>query len=98
MGEYATPIRTLQLMHSSMIAGLTEENARRQAEDFKKYVDEILVSSNIPEDQRGACKVILFDGKFHNNETKNAKLELINSHFSILIDEMGCPPDVFVKH
>ncbi|KAK3093166.1 hypothetical protein FSP39_012124 [Pinctada imbricata] len=63
MGEYATPIRTLKLMCHSMVAGLPEKQAKKQAKAFCDLLKHILRSESVPTEMKNTCEVVPVDGK-----------------------------------
>ena len=65
MGEFAAPLRTLRLMHESIIAGLNNQQLTEQIKQFRKELDDILrdVAVMDMDHLRGYCTPLLYDGE-----------------------------------
>lgn len=65
MGEFAAPLRTLRLMHESIIAGLNNQQLTEQIKQFKEELDDILrdVAVMDMDHLRGYCTPLLYDGE-----------------------------------
>mmetsp|Transcript_23660 Transcript_23660/g.37774 ORF Transcript_23660/g.37774 Transcript_23660/m.37774 type:complete len:94 (+) Transcript_23660:269-550(+) len=68
MGEFAAPLRTLRLMHESIIAGLNNQQLTEQIKQFKEELDDILrdVAVMDMDHLRGYCTPLLYDDTKEN--------------------------------
>lgn len=62
MGEFAAPLRTLRLMHESIIAGLNNQQLTEQIRQFREELDNILRDVAVM-DIGGFCTPLLYDGE-----------------------------------
>ena len=62
MGEFAAPLRTLRLMHESIIAGLNNQQLTIQIYKFREELDDIL-RDVAGKDIEGYCTPLLYDGE-----------------------------------